>query len=352
MDRRTIFAFIGIYFFAASAAFVFGGNEEINVTSVMDQPTSYILKGESTEQVAEAVLAAGGEVTHELGIIRSVAANLTESQVDELRIARGILRIYGNDAVKASGKPVKDSNGGGEEADSGDGIAGSAYTEFPRLVDADVLHDQGIDGWGITIAVLDSGIYAGPGITQDRYGMDRLKAVYDATIDHEYKEGGKGKSAIDFADGFDIDENGHGSHVAGVAASGKLSDAGKYNGIAPAAPLVAVKVFDANGVGSYADVIRGVDWVVTNKQNLQIRVLNLSLSAPPRSHYWDDPLNQAVMAAWEAGIVVVAAAGNTGPDAQSIGVPGNVPYVITVGAMTDNYTPADGSDDILRRSVL
>ena len=234
--------------------------------------------------------------------------------------------------MKASGKPAKDKTGGGEEADSGDGGRRLCVHRIPRASwTPTMLHDQGIDGWGITIAVVDSGIYAGPGITQDRYGMDRLKAVYDATIDHEYKEGGKGKSAIDFADGFDIDENGHGSHVAGVAASGKLSDAGKYNGIAPAAPLVAVKVFDANGVGSYADVIRGVDWVVTNQQNLQIRVLNLSLSAPARSHYWDDPLNQAVMAAWEAGIVVVAAAGNTGPDAQSIGVPGNVPYVITVG---------------------
>ncbi len=50
------------------------------------------------------------------------------------------------------------------------------------------------------------------------------------------------------------------------------------------------------------------------------------------SHYWEDPLNQAVMAAWQAGIVVVASAGNTGPDPMTIGVPGNVPYIITVGA--------------------
>ena len=47
------------------------------------------------------------------------------------------------------------------------------------------------------------------------------------------------------------------------------------------------------------------------------------------------------MAAWEAGIVVVASAGNTGPDPMSIGVPGNIPYVITVGALTDSYTPED-----------
>ena len=53
------------------------------------------------------------------------------------------------------------------------------------------------------------------------------------------------------------------------------------------------------------------------------------------------------MAAWQAGIVVVASAGNRGPEPMTIGVPGNVPYVITVGAMTDNYTPFDLSDDVL-----
>ncbi len=57
--------------------------------------------------------------------------------------------------------------------------------------------------------------------------------------------------------------------------------------------------------------------------------INLSISAPVRSYYWDDPLNQAVMAAWQAGIVVVASAGNNGTaGAMSVGAPGNVPYVI------------------------
>jgi subtilisin family serine protease len=53
------------------------------------------------------------------------------------------------------------------------------------------------------------------------------------------------------------------------------------------------------------------------------------------------------MRAWQAGIVVVASAGNTGPDPMTIGVPGNTPYIITVGAMTDNYTPGDPTDDVL-----
>ncbi len=144
------------------------------------------------------------------------------------------------------------------------------------------------------------------------------------------------------------DDNGHGTHVTGVALSSSVLDrTGFYRGIAPDADLVVVKAFDLHGQGNYADVIRGIDWVVTHKDDYGIRVLNLSFSAEPRSRYWDDPLNQAVMAAWQAGIVVVVSAGNTGPGAMTIGAPGNVPYVITVGAMTDNYTPEDLSDDRL-----
>jgi len=54
---------------------------------------------------------------------------------------------------------------------------------------------------------------------------------------------------------------------------------------------------DANGAGTYLDVIRAINWVVANKDTYAIRVLNLSFSTTPRSYYWDDPLNQAVMAA-------------------------------------------------------
>jgi serine protease AprX len=117
--------------------------------------------------------------------------------------------------------------------------------------------------------------------------------------------------------------------------------------IAPQANVVEVQAFNASGVGRYVDVIAGLDWIVANKQKYNIRVLNLSFGAPPQSYYWDDPLAQAVMAAWQAGIVVVAAAGNEGPAPMTINVPGNVPYIITVGALTDNYTPYNLTDDRL-----
>ncbi|MCP3912898.1 MAG: S8 family serine peptidase, partial [Actinomycetia bacterium] len=144
------------------------------------------------------------------------------------------------------------------------------------------------------------------------------------------------------------DENGHGAHMAGIVLNSEQgTSTPKFNGVAPDADLIMVKAFDANGAGSYSDVIRGMQWILDHQAFYGIRVVNLSLSAPVASYYWDDPLNQTVMAAWQAGLVVVASAGNTGPDPMSVGVPGNLPYVITVGAMTDNYTPGDGTDDFL-----
>ncbi|MDX1563745.1 MAG: S8 family peptidase, partial [Gammaproteobacteria bacterium] len=122
---------------------------------------------------------------------------------------------------------------------------------------------------------------------------------------------------------------------------------GRFVGVAPGANLVAVRAFDAQGAGRYIDVIKAIGWIIAHRDEFDIRVLNLSFSGDTVSEYWADPLNQAVMRAWQHGIVVVAAAGNSGPELATIGVPGNVPYIITVGAMTDNYTPLDESDDAL-----
>ena len=216
-------------------------------------------------------------------------------------------------------------------------------THSANLVSANQLHEEGITGEGVTVAILDTGMWSSGGgknwLRKDRDGNERVLLAYDATAD---TEGDVTKAE---------DKNGHGTHIASVISSTRRARSGngavQANGIAPDADLLVVKAFDEDGRGSYLDVIRGIDWIVAHKDTYGVRVLNMSFSAPPRSHYWDDPLNQAVMAAWQAGIVVVASAGNTGPDPMTIGVPGNVPYVITVGAMTDNRTPEDASDDYL-----
>ena len=280
--------------------------------------TSVIVQSRDVQAAEAAVASVGGVVTHRLAIINGVGATLDAVQLDQLRRGPALVSVFADRSVALSGEPGK-------------------LSEAARLVGADQLHAAGITGRGITIAFLDTGFVASEGLQTDTGNASRIVAGYDAI-----------KDTTDMASL--VDGNGHGSHVLSVAVSSNwASDAvgARYNGIAPDAKVVVVKGFDDNGWGTYAGVIRGIEWVVANKDTYGIRVLNCSFGAPPRSHYWQDPLNQAIMRAWQAGIVVVVSAGNTGPGAQSIRAPGNVPYVITVGAMTDSYTPSLGADDRL-----
>ncbi len=284
---------------------------------------SIIIQGKDLAAVKLAVQSVGGEITHELGVINAVSAQLTSKQIMAMRSHAQVRQVYANRTADVAGQVFD--------------------THYPTLIGADDLHSQGIKGQGVTVEVLDTGLWSKAPLIDNSEGNFRVLAQYDVILDRmdpSHYEGG------DFAN--DVhDGSGHGSHITSIALSSGETDDGYYNGVAPMADLVAIRAFDADGNGQYADVIRGIDWVVAHKEEYNIRVLNLSFSAPPRSYYWEDPLNQAVMAAWKAGIVVVASAGNTGPDPMTVGAPGNVPYIITVGAMTDNYTPEDGSDNVL-----
>jgi len=77
-----------------------------------------------------------------------------------------------------------------------------------------------------------------------------------------------------------------------VLSSYRSAGTGLYNGIAPGSNLVAIKAFNAQGLGTYADVIRGIDWAVAHQAAYNIRVMNLSFSALPQSYYWEDPLTR------------------------------------------------------------
>ncbi len=231
-------------------------------------------------------------------------------------------------------------------------VSNSDAAHAPTIVGANALHASGINGQGVTIAVVDSGFWELPAMNYSVEGEWRILAEYD-TLTKETSSSTESKHPSLYRFFGSLDEHlvfdyfGHGTHVMSVMASSERLQNGLYEGIAPSARLIAVRAFDKSGKGNYADVIAAIDWIVAHKDEYDIRVINLSISAPVRSNYWDDPLNQAVMAAWEAGIVVVTSAGNEGPDPMTIGVPGNNPYVITVGAMTDSYSPDYHGDDRL-----
>lgn len=207
---------------------------------------------------------------------------------------------------------------------------------YNSVAGVDALHLQGITGKGVTVAVIDSGLWEHEALMKDTAGKNRVVARYDALTN----------ATNDTV----VDESGHGTHMTSIIAhSGHtLKDGqrtGTFKGVAPDANLVAVKVLDRDGRAHLLDIVRAIQWVTDNRTKYNIRVLNLSFAQLPRWPYWEDPVNQAVMKAWQAGIAVVAAAGNEGPDPMTIGSPGNLPYIITVGAVTDSWTPETRDDD-------
>lgn len=299
----------------------------ISLNSTINEKTqSYIISAKNYQLLKEKVLVLNVEPSHELAIINAVAVDLTQYQLSELQKNIDV-SVTQNHKVELSG-----------------GKAWGKRKWQPKsvvndLIDATSAHASRNFGDGITIGFLDTGLdqlqgtSTGLGLSTDLYGRDKFWGTYDAINN--------------VISNYSNEESGHGTHVASIAGNADYDVYGKVYGVAPNASLVGIKAFDAEGKATYADVIRGIDWALQIKDQINLRVLNMSFSGPARSYYWDDPLNQAVMKAWQAGIVVVASAGNNGPDPMTIGVPGNVPYIITVGAMTDNYTESDATDDKL-----
>jgi serine protease AprX len=287
---------------------------------------AYIVQATSAATAADAVARAGGHLTRQLAVIRAVGAELDARELAALTAA-GVpqLEVYTDSAVKASA------------------VQGTLpETYYPSEVAARQLQVGGVTGAGITVAVVDSGLWSQHGPDQSAPGQtaSRIVAQYDVL------SASSASTLTSLVAANNLNANdlfGHGTHVSSIIASSGVATTGNFQGVAPGVNLVAVRVLDANGDGTYSNVIAGIQWVIAQKARYNIRVMNLSLSAPPHSFYWQDPLNQAVMAAWNAGIVVVVAAGNFGPQPMTIGVPGNVPYVITVGAVTDNYHPMQQS---------
>ncbi len=139
------------------------------------------------------------------------------------------------------------------------------------------------------------------------------------------------------------DGDGHGTFVAGIAAGGNSG----YTGASPSSHILPVRVMDDNGVARTSDVIAAAQWILANKDTYNIKVANFSLHSAAKTHFYLDPLDQAVEKLWLNGVVVVAAAGNYGTAGAPSGVlysPGNDPFVITVGAV-DIGTSASTADD-------
>jgi len=186
-------------------------------------------------------------------------------------------------------------------------------------------------GAGVTVALIDSGIYPSPAFT------NRIKAFYDFT-------NGRTQSRPAF------DDFGHGTHVAGLIGGRQGASDLEYQGVAPSVSFVGLKVLDRNGGGRTSDVIRAIEFAIANKRRFGIDIINLSLGHPIFEPAASDPLVQVVEKASRAGIIVVASAGNHGVNEQGeigfagITSPGNAPSALTVGA-ADHQASVTRDDD-------
>lgn len=165
-------------------------------------------------------------------------------------------------------------------------------------------------GKGIGVCILDTGIYEHIDFT------GRIWAFYDFLAFKRRP----------------YDDNGHGTHVAGLVAGDGTASMGKYRGAAPGCGIISLKVLDRYGTGSQDDVLRALRWIRENRQQYRIRVVNISVGTTCNSKRNHARLLESVEQLWDEGVVVVTAAGNQGPRPGSITAPGSSKKVITVGS--------------------
>jgi serine protease AprX len=195
--------------------------------------------------------------------------------------------------------------------------------------------NAGYTGKGVDVAVIDTGVAPVAGLNTPG------KVINGPDLSLESQN-----PSLQY-----IDTNGHGTFMAGLIA-GNDGQPGGYRGVAPDARIVSLKVGVADGGADVSQVIAAIDWVVQhrNDNGMNIRVLNLSYGTNSNQSYGVDPLAYAVEQAWKAGIVVVAAAGNSGyqngASAQGLADPAYDPQILAVGGADTMGTATPWDDQV------
>jgi serine protease AprX len=200
------------------------------------------------------------------------------------------------------------------------GNSDSGATSNPRNGPSSAGNDGDFTGDGVTVAIVDTGVADVP---------DLRGSVQHLNVSGAAK-----------GDGY-----GHGTFLAGLIASSGVSSNGLYRGVAPQANILDVQVAAPDGSTSLLRVLAGLQAVAERaRHDDSLRVVNISLSADDPGSPGIDPLSRALEGLWDRGLVVVVAAGNDGPDAGTVSVPGTDPAVITVGALDTAGTPSRADD--------
>ncbi len=183
--------------------------------------------------------------------------------------------------------------------------------EAVPAIQAPRVWESGFTGRGVRVAILDTGIDPAHPDFEGRI------AAWRDFVEPE-SEGAAGPR----------DPNGHGTHVAGIAAGSGAASDGRYRGVAPEAELIVGRVLDSQGGGRTSTVMAAIEWAMDEGA----RIINVSLGGPPYPAEGDDALSMMCNAAVDQGIVICVAAGNLGPVGHTIGAPAAARRVITVGA--------------------
>ena len=165
-----------------------------------------------------------------------------------------------------------------------------------------------------TCAVIDTGINPNPDMCMPK---NRIVKFVDFVNDKN----------------FVYDDNGHGTFITNILAGNGLVSNKKYAGIDTNCNIIAIKALDANGETGVINILKAMQWVVDNKKQYNIKLVCMSFGSMVLNN--NDPLVLGAEVLWNNGICVVAAAGNSGPENETIKSPGASSKIITVGALND-----------------
>lgn len=193
-----------------------------------------------------------------------------------------------------------------------------------KIMNVDCFYDQNLFGKGINIAIIDTGV---------RNHIDFLYPQNRIILFKNFLN----KDSLKI-----LDDNGHGTFVAGLIASNGIASGKKYCGIAPKSNIIMLKALDKDGQSTSVEMLEAMQWIFDNKDNYKIDIVCMSFGANPTSR--NDPLMKGAERLWDSGIVVVAAAGNSGPQRSTIKSPAISRKIITVGSMDDKRQDDNGFD--------
>lgn len=182
------------------------------------------------------------------------------------------------------------------------------------------VENEKLSGKGINIAFIDTGIARHNDFCM---GENRIKFFKDFV---------NSKTRC-------YDDNGHGTFVAGVCSGNGAMSCGKYSGIAPQSNIISLKALNKQGEASADKILNAMEWVFDNYKKYNIKIVCMSFGSEPLG--FNDPIMAGAEALWREGLVIVAAAGNSGPEYQTIKSPGVSSQIITVGGFNDNRVEDD-----------